>query len=118
MLKNPKDLLNGMIIKMSNGFLKRLGMPGSPKLTSCTRKTRPTKRNCFSFDMSRVGSIENMFFFFKKMTGSVQIVMESSNLFADRDLSIQSRYRNGHDIVISLQSNVKKTYDVKCFFQY
>ena len=82
------------------------------------RKTWPTLRNCFVLDLFDKGSIETVFFKFgKNLTGSVQILMESSTLFADRDLSVQSQYKMGHDLVVPLKTNpvtgpVQKAYDV------
>ena len=114
MLKNYKDLLNFIIIKKSDESLKKT----SPirDLEVFMKKTMPTKRNCLVFDLFKEGSIKSVFLgFTTNLTGSVQILMESSTLFADRDLSAQSWYRTGHDIVMPLNQNasfVHKTYDV------
>ena len=76
------------------------------------KKTMPTQRNCLIFDLFKEGSITNVFLGFTTNLTGVQILMESSTRFADRDLSAQSRYRTGHDIVMLLNTIVHKTYDV------
>ena len=111
-LKKLKDLLNRVMIKRTDGSKQFLD------LDLFVQNTRPTKRNCFVLDMSAGESIETAFFFFKTMNGSVQILMESSTLSTDRDLSVQSRYRTGHDIGMPLKNANEesgtgwKTYDV------
>ena len=116
-LKTLEELLGFAIITRSDTSQQNQGPPLRSFETS-QRKTRPTLRNCFVLDLFDKGSIETVFFKFEEnLTGSVQILMESSTLFTDRDLSVQSQYKMGHDIVVPLKTNlvtgsVQKTYDV------
>ena len=110
-LKNLEELLTFVVITRSNGIQER------PRyLELFRRKTRPTIRNCFVLDMFEKGSIDTVLFFFdKQIEGNVQILIESSTLFADRDLSEQSQYKIGQNIVIPLNpllGTVRTNYDV------
>ena len=115
-VKNLEELLTFSIITRSDRSQQNQGSIRSFEMFK--KKIRPSLRNCFVLDMFKQGSIETVFFFFStQLEGNVQILMESSTLFADRDLSVQSRYKIGHDIVVPLntepgKSPVRKTYDV------
>ena len=115
-MRDYKDLLDLVIIKRSGESLENTSFIRDQDLEVFIKKTRPTKRNCFVLDLFEDGSIESVFLSFAiGLTGNVQILMESSTLFTDRDLSVQSRYRTGHDIVMPLNPNasfVHKAYDV------
>ena len=93
----------------------------SPNLDSVLRKTRVTKRNCFAFDFSlKTPDIflkRVKFLFNENITGNVQVQIESSNLFSDRDLSVQSEYNTGQIMEKTLTNdNItgkgQTTYDV------
>ena len=103
-VKKLSDFL--LAVAPTSGGRRKFLPSYSEVFTVITMDTRPTESNCLAINVSKVEGIktlDSIYFIFKKeLKGRVQIAIEDSALFSDRDLSVQSLFTSGDTIVKEL----------------